>query len=726
MVGLSIVDQESFSGANKPTNELGRYLRLRRRLSTVVSQNQILDLQCRCNVLTGVAGIGKTSTIENIALSWARDPSYFSTNAFQYVFLFSCRKLNEYRKRSITFEQLFEAEFNIKLSTLSNTDGKEVLIIIDGIDEIESLSSMLQMQEVDEIYQLLHEIIKDQSCIFPGHTTLLAGRPHIIPTLKRFQHHTGPIRIVHIQGFDDQSILAYVKKFCHNNEAMVNRIMEKLGGSVTVKAMAAVPQLLSSICSIYSWEFSDFHLEKKTELFVWVFLSLLKHQFPQFNGMLPRQLMEDAAVKSFFSAISKISYDLILDNRILFEENEVKELGTSDPLLKKLLDAFVLRIDTKSATCCQFAHLIVQEFFAAVHCYVSGKSIGSLLDREFYEIAEFYVGFASADQNIAAKDDDVVALFIRNIPPRFRRSFRKSFTKPKKPSVSSLLCEIFSSWEGWKLSCDIFCSLFYELINIGDSIPECITFANHTDVILSGLTPFQVVRLNHFLRRLLSEDSNGHGPHAFKNVTVTIKRTEFSNSSEFCSFLQLLRSFKEVSFINCMFGTHALETLCTVSSPSKPESWLVQVSFKACDLSHDNISAIARCMPLLQKFSFESIKLDLTATNILVREIMGKGHSSAFKLRELGLRDCYLDDFCIEALCKCLHLIETIDLSKNHINRVRMDLLIRYVRERYDQPKFNLKQLILRECTSSNTDTRRPRGREQNNISDIAVDIVFD
>ena len=723
MVDLCIVDRDTFSALNKPTNELSRHLRLQRRPSTFVYQHQIIDPQFRCNVLTGIAGIGKTSTIENIALSWARDPSYFDNTSFRYVFLFNSRKLNEYRKRSVTFEQLFEAEFNIQLKTLSSVNGHEVLIIIDGIDEIESLLSILEASDVDEIYHLLHELIKDQSSIFPGHTTLLAGRPHIISALKRFQHHIGPIRIVQIKGFDDQSIFTYVEKFCHNNEMMVNRIMEKIDGSVTIKAMAAVPQLLSSICSIYSWEVSNLRLEKKTELFVWAFLSLLKHQFPQFSGMLPHQLMSEAAVKKLFSAISKLSYDLIVDNRILFEESEIKELGTSDPLLKQLLDAFVLRINTNLASRCHFAHLIVQEFFAAVHCYISGKTISSLLEREFYEIAEFYVGFACADQNSLATDDDVVALFIRNIPPRFR----KSFAKPKKPLVLSLAADIFSFWERWRLSFETFCSLFYELFKSEDSIPECIAFASHADIIVSGLAPFLVVRLNYFLTRLLTHDENNHGPCSLKNVTITIKHSEFSDKSGLEVCLQLLKSFKEVTFINSSFNGNVLKNFCIASIGNGNCSFLEHASFKDCNFTIDNLLLLAECMPLIQRFSLENITLNLKVIEAIVKKLLEESHSPHFKLKELGLRNCSLDDFCIETLCKSFHLIETVDLSDNPINSVRIDMLIRWVevRKHYDKEKFNLKTLILRNCSSSPAIFKRFRMRQESNQAGTKFELLF-
>ena len=669
-------------------------------MSNLVCQHEIVDPKFRCNILTGVAGIGKTTVIENIALSWARDPKYFGKGFFRFVFLFSCRKLNEYKRRNLTFEQLFEAEFNIRIQSLSKIDGSEVLIIIDGIDEIDSLLSLFGTSKIDAVYELLHEMIKDQSCLFPGHTTLLTGRPHAMPTLKRFEYHTGPIRFLQIQGFSSHSVSTYIQRYCHNNETMAKRIMDKIDGSVTIKAMATIPQLLSSICSIYSWEVPDVKLEKKTELFVWVFISLLKHQFPQYNGMLPNQLMSEVPVKKFFSAISKISYDLMLDNRIFFEESSVEELGRSDPLLNRLLDAFILKADAKLSSNRQFTHLIIKEFFAAAHCYISGISVSSLLEREFFEAAEFYVGFASADQSTGT-DDDIVALFIRNIPPHKRRSFYKS--RPKKPSVLSIAGTIFSFWEGWKLSCDIFCSLFYELMNAGYSVPECISFPKHADIILSGQTSYQVIRLNHFLTRMLTQDDCLHGWNSFKNVTITINHTDFSNDSGFALCLKLLRSFKEVSFINCSFAANTLKHFYFTSSVGV--SYLSDgcVSFKECDLSDENIAHLARFIPEVQKFSIESVSLNFKAVDSIVREILNEGHSTKFKLKDLSLRDCSLDDFCIEALCKAFHLIETIDLSGNSINNVRIDMLIRRVKamKRGDTEKFCLKTLILRDCSTS-------------------------
>lgn len=715
MVDLSILDQESFNGSSAPTNELNRHLHFKRRISTAVAGDQIIDPRFRCNLLTGVAGIGKTSTIENLALIWGRDPTCFDMEdfGFRYVFLFSCRKLNEYRNRSLSFEQLFECEFNIQLKSLRNIDGQEVLIIVDGIDEIESLVSILNGDEVDDVYKIFHEIVQEQSSILPGHSNLLAGRPHVIPILKRFQQQTGPMRIVQILGFDSTSITQYVNKFCHDNQVMVNRILGRIEDSPSVKAMASIPQLLSSICSIYSWEITDLHLEKKTDLFVWAFLSFLKHQFPQFSGLLPDTLMSQKAVKKFVSAIAKISYDLIADNRILFEENELKELSTSDPMLKKLLDAFVLRVDSSSPSNYQFVHLIVQEFFAAVHCYVAGIEFQSLMKRELYQIAEFFAGFASADQKCSETNEDIVAHFIRNVPPRFRRSFRKTLSKYAKPSVLSLAQELFQLMEGWKISFDVFCSIFYELFNVGDVVPKCINFAGHADIILSHSSSLQVVRLNHFLTSLLTQDEHGHGPSALDDVIVTINDTDFSSSVECFTLLQLLGSFKEVSFVKCSFDTDALKCFCNFPFCS----FLQSVCFDRCSIPKEAISCLSHCIPKIHRFSLVGIKLNLKMIEIIVQRIIECGYSSEFQLNELVLRNCELDDFCIEALFKAVHLIETLNLSENEINSVRIDLLFKSVsfRKQCEPGRFKLRTLILRNCSQSHI-ARRLRSYSTSNV----------
>ena len=702
MVELTLVNEQSAASSPvKAANELSHHLLQRRHSSSLLDLPDIIDPSLKCSLLSGMAGIGKSSTVENLALCWAK--RQLGSLDFDFVFLFSCRNFFRYQKKQINAEKLFLEEFNVNYRNLNNVDGSRVLIIFDGLDEVESLSSILKEVASEDIYNLLREMIKEKSSIFPGHTTLLVGRPHVLSTLKRFQMLTGAFRVVQILGFTKAAIQSYVGKFSCNDILLQQHILQKIFENTSVKAMARIPQLLCSICSVYSWETKDLQLEKKSELFLWTLLSFLRHHFPQFAGLPPNELLSHDVVSSFILIIAKLSYELLKDNRIIFDKKEVKELETEDVLLKRLLETFLAKVETfDKFPQYQFRHLIIEEFFAAVHCFVSNISACKLMNKEFYEITEFLAGLVRGNERISSS---IVSIFAKNILKNYgekHNSFRKRAAsigrKKKHQSVAMIAEEVFLQWKQWKISCDVFCSVFYELFDKDDTLPKCIQFNDQFDVLLSSLTSLQVVRLNHFLECM---SGNGiRGLESLRNLRLCISSTDFSESGEFCNLFCSLTTVKDVRFVQCTFRGKSLDILCTAILTSQHHCPLSGLSFRYCNLSNNQLSGLTKCASCLGKFSLVGELVRLDVTQRLVNEILRALSGFRCYIRELELRDCKLDGFCFDEIGKLLRILETVNLSGNVVGRLTISNIIQSVgRQKKLEPiTHKLKTFVLRNC----------------------------
>lgn len=93
--------------------------------------------------IRGVAGIGKTSLFEYIALQWAKRELFkdeHGNEMFDFLFLIKCRELEEFKDETI--EDFIKRRFDVDATMLQGCGGR-VLIIVDGLDEDAKLEKSL-------------------------------------------------------------------------------------------------------------------------------------------------------------------------------------------------------------------------------------------------------------------------------------------------------------------------------------------------------------------------------------------------------------------------------------------------------------------------------------------------------------------------------------------------------------------------------------------------------
>ncbi|XP_057310160.1 nucleotide-binding oligomerization domain-containing protein 2-like [Hydractinia symbiolongicarpus] len=152
----------------------------------------IMQEDDRCVLISGIAGIGKTSLIDQLVLQWADDKVM---NDFDFVFKFPCRELNTLISISSwaelvlkTLPHTYEGFFD----ELMENSGR-VLVIIDGIDEFRYLDDVKHLSAGNPRHRLasiVHDIILERNSLLSNGKVIVCGRPQACNKHSRDEKHT--------------------------------------------------------------------------------------------------------------------------------------------------------------------------------------------------------------------------------------------------------------------------------------------------------------------------------------------------------------------------------------------------------------------------------------------------------------------------------------------------------------------------------------------------------
>ena len=674
-------------------NEMTNFIERLKNASSSVNNTDFFSYGTSRIFLRGIAGIGKTSFVEHLALSWANEKIF---REFDFVFLFKCRTLIRYRDSTVTAEGLFNDLFNVDLKRLmadEEFDGERVLIVIDGLDELPSLESALGSGTTTPLHSILNRLFDKESAIFPGHKCILTGRPHIYSLLRKYELETiGKMTIVEITGFDEKTIESYVDNFTLGAAKIKEDILGKINNSSSLRVMASVPQFLSSLCSILATQKSTLISHRVTELYVWVLVSFIRQHFNELKDM-PYKIFTDVRFTNFLEKITQISYHLLMENKIIFKTGELSALlATGDELERKMLDSFIVKTDTITECFYQFKHVSLQEFLAAIFCYVKGININTLLDKKMYVLVEFIAGFARASKCDSKEKQSVSSIFANSI--RKKESFDFLFVVPTVAAIAhALLQKSKDRHITWRPLFSIFFELFYD----DDKLPEIIKFECEMDFSFDHLTTIECTHFVHFLRLILAS----FGDDALSTVSIRIMNTDISldTGKSLAPLVKYVRSFKCIA---STVDTNFIQSISQFIQASKGASKLAMLAFNKCGLNDREIECVSGCLPYLETFEVSYNELTTTCLSSLANsfKVDDAVNFPSIRLREMRLHGCTFEVQSVSHLCKMVHFLETLDLTGCALNEEQIsDIVDAIIRCKKDNTSCKLRDLILERCS---------------------------
>uniref|UniRef100_A0A667YB72 NACHT domain-containing protein n=1 Tax=Myripristis murdjan TaxID=586833 RepID=A0A667YB72_9TELE len=302
------------------------------------------DTHFRVVVTQGVAGIGKTFSVQKFTLDWAEG---LENQHVSLVVLLSFRELNLIKDERYSLLQLLRV-FHPTLQTVTAEKLAvcKVVFIFDGLDESRFLLDFQNNEVVSDVTQtssvdvLLTNLIKGN--LLPSALLWITSRPaaanQIPPTCVD--------RVTEVRGFTDLQKEEYFRRRS-SDEELCSRITSHIKASRSLHIMCHIP------------------------VFCWITATVLEH-------MLTTDQRGELEV---LLKLGRLAFEHLEKGNLMFYQEDLEECGL-DVTEASVYSGVCTEIFKTECVLFQrkvycFVHLSIQEFLAAVyifHCYINSNT----------------------------------------------------------------------------------------------------------------------------------------------------------------------------------------------------------------------------------------------------------------------------------------------------------------------------------------------------------------
>ncbi|TWW53982.1 hypothetical protein D4764_0260810 [Takifugu flavidus] len=325
-------------------------------------------------VLTnGVAGVGKTFSVQKFSLDWAEG---LENQDISLVLPLSCRELNLIRDEQHSLLSLLHV-FHPTLQKIRAEDLTvwKLLFIFDGLDESRFSLGFNKHQLISDVTQvssvgvLLVNLI--QGNLLPSALIWITSRPaaaHQIPP-------SCVDRITEVRGFTDSQKEEYFRRR-FSDEDLSKRIISHIKASRSLHIMCLIPVF----CWITAIVLEDMMTRDQrgelpqtlTDLYSHFLMVQIKRKKQKYGGkQRPEELTE--ADKELLLKLGRLAFEHLEKGNIMFYSEDLERCGldVSEVSVYSGVCTEIFKRESvifqKSVYC--FVHLSVQEFLAAVYMF---------------------------------------------------------------------------------------------------------------------------------------------------------------------------------------------------------------------------------------------------------------------------------------------------------------------------------------------------------------------
>ncbi|XP_066514615.1 NACHT, LRR and PYD domains-containing protein 3-like [Hoplias malabaricus] len=341
-------------------------------------------------VLTvGIAGVGKTASLNKFILDWAKEKS---NNDLDFILLLPFQELNVIKDEIYSLLELLEY-FHQELcgeDALEFLNGNSrILIILDGLDESKirldfNQRKVCKVTERTTLNNLLTNLIKGE--LLPSALIWITSRPaavHQIP--HQYLHH-----ITEIHGFNDLQKEEYFKKrICDEDQA--SRIISHIRSTPSLHVMCQTPIFCKILTSVFESMQGCAGVENDLTTLTEIYLHFLIFQMKQNSEKYSTNANDDVVVPApkrnprvTILKLGELAFLQLQKRQLIFYEQDLEKCGLG---IKETLDSGVCtKIFKRDETMFSFVHFSFQEFLAAVFVYLSFRKgynplLQSLLEK---------------------------------------------------------------------------------------------------------------------------------------------------------------------------------------------------------------------------------------------------------------------------------------------------------------------------------------------------------
>ncbi|XP_052472445.1 NLR family CARD domain-containing protein 3 isoform X12 [Carassius gibelio] len=326
------------------------------------------DKPIRTVLTKGVAGIGKTVSVQKFILDWAEGKE---NQDVQLIFPLPFRELNLMKDKTLSHSDLVQVFFpEIKQMEISSDEYK-VLFIFDGLDECRlplDFQSDVRLCDVSEsvsVDVLLTNLIVGN--LLPSALIWITSRPAAADLVPSECVH----RVTEVRGFNDPQKEEYFRKRV-SDQSLAERIISHLKSSRSLFIMCHIP--------VFCW-ISAAVLEKmlsraesgeipKTLTQMYTHFLILQTNIKHEKDYEKKVTDEDMILK-----LGKLAFQQLVKGNVIFYEEDLRECGI-DVTEASVYSGLCTQIFREEFGWYQgkffsFVHLSIQEHLAALYVHLS-------------------------------------------------------------------------------------------------------------------------------------------------------------------------------------------------------------------------------------------------------------------------------------------------------------------------------------------------------------------
>ncbi|KAI5608752.1 NLR family CARD domain-containing protein 3-like, partial [Silurus asotus] len=320
------------------------------------------------NVLTkGVAGIGKTVSVQKFVLDWAEGKT---NQDVHLIFPLPFRELNLMKEQKLSLVELLHVFFKeIKERHISRLE--KVLFIFDGLDECRFLLDFQETVRVCDVtksapvHVLLINLIKGN--LLPSALIWITSRPAAADQIPSECVH----RVTEVRGFNDPQKEEYFRKRI-SDQNLANKIITHLKSLRSLYIMCHIPVFCWISAAVLERMLGEAESGEIPKTLTQIYTHFL---IIQTNIIGEKYLQKQKSDKEMLLKLGKLAFQQLEKQNLIFYEEDLREcdINVTEAAVYSGVCTQIFREEFglhQSKVYC-FVHLSIQEYLAALYVHLN-------------------------------------------------------------------------------------------------------------------------------------------------------------------------------------------------------------------------------------------------------------------------------------------------------------------------------------------------------------------
>ncbi|KAI7789516.1 NACHT, LRR and PYD domains-containing protein 12-like isoform X2 [Triplophysa rosa] len=670
------------------------------------------DKPIRTVLTRGVAGIGKTVSVQKFILDWAAGKE---NQDVHLIFPLPFRELNLMKDQKVSLKDVLHIFLPESKELDISGDKYKVLFIFDGLDECRlslDFHSSVRLRDVNEsasVGVMLTNLIAGN--LLPSALIWITSRPAAADLIPSECVH----RVTEVRGFTDPQKEVYFRKRIKDG-SLANKIISHLKSSRSLYIMCHIPVFCWISATVLERMLSEAESDEEipttlTQMYThFLLISIYKHE----KDYERKMNNEDMIFK-----LGKLAFQQLEKGNLIFYEEDLRQCDI-DVQEASVFSGLCTQIFREQSGLFQgkaycFVHLSVQEHLAAlyvfltfinenVHVLDNPSGLSSILACAFashYSLSALYQRAVSKALQSPNGHWDIFLRFFVGFSLESNQSLLQNlFTEPERLSYSKEIAQLIKTKIKENLSPEKSINLFHCLNELNDhylveevqNYLKCGSVVNKTlsrsqwsalvFVLLTSGQSLDVFDLDNYVEKHITANAVIQWLRPVIEASKTARLCEHSLTQKDCATLVSALTSKtsclrELILTDSNIKDAGVKHLCTgLANTHCP---LEALRLKSCGITHEGCAALAFA---LRSNPSHLRELDLSGNAIRnsgVKLLSDELGNPLCKLEKILLRNCGITHEADAALVSLLssnpsHLRE-LNLSKNKLGDIGIKLL---------------------------------------------------